>query len=217
MTADGLGIDAGDLFPAGSLAPQLCSFPAPAFSTWPTGAACPVTVRLPPADGLCSVVPHASSAVHLTPSAWVSHWPAYASGLQWPASLDTPPIDDHTCGISAHPGQPYTPDGAYSQAAGLLCGFPSGVTCALAGYTISSSTRPPLSCHQGLDAILATELPLDDPLAIAPVYWQQFVLHRSTATSIADLYTETRTMLRAGLEQAVVAHSAISRAWTLEI
>ena len=27
------------------------------------------------------------------------------------------------------------------------------------------------------DAILAAELPLDNPLHIAPVYWQQFVLH----------------------------------------
>ena len=43
----------------------------------------------------------------------------------------------------------------------------------------------PFGCHQCLswappgvwDAILATELPLDDPLAVAPVYWQQFVLH----------------------------------------
>ena len=67
------------------------------------------------------------------------------------------------------------------------------------------------------DAILATELPLDDPLAVAPVYWQQFVLHRGTAPSIADLYTEARTLLWAGLEEAAVAHGAIGRAGTLEI
>ena len=91
MPVDGLGIDTGDPFPAGSLAPPLCSFPAVAFSTGPTGAACPVTVCLSLADGLCSVVPHASSAVHLTPSTWVSHWLAHASGLQWPALLGTPP------------------------------------------------------------------------------------------------------------------------------
>ena len=133
MTVDGLGIDAGDLFPAGSLVPLLCSSPALAFSTWPTGAACPVTVCLPPADGLCSVVPHASSAVHLVPSVWVSHWLAHASGFQWPALLGTPPTNDHTCGVSVHPGQPSVPDSAYSQAAGPLHGFLSGATCALAG------------------------------------------------------------------------------------
>ena len=67
------------------------------------------------------------------------------------------------------------------------------------------------------DAILATELPLDDPLAVAPVYWQQFVLHRGAVPSIADLYTEARTLLWAGLEEAAVAHGAIGRAGTLEI
>ena len=67
------------------------------------------------------------------------------------------------------------------------------------------------------DAILATELPLDDPLAVAPVYWQQFVLHRGAAPSIADLYTETRTLLRAGLEAAAATRSAIAQAGTLEI
>ena len=130
--------------------PPLCSFPALTFSSWSTSAACPVTVCLPLADGLCSVVPHASSAVHLTPSAWVSHWLAHANGLQWPDSLGTPPTDDHTYGVSAHPGVPSTPNGAYSQPAGPLHSFPLGATCALAGHTISSSTRPPSSCHQGL-------------------------------------------------------------------
>ena len=67
------------------------------------------------------------------------------------------------------------------------------------------------------DAILATELPLDDPLAVAPVYCQQFVLHRGAAPPIADLYTETRTLLRAGLEEAAVVHGAIGWAGTLEI
>ena len=41
------------------------------------------------------------------------------------------------------------------------------------------------------DAILAMELPLDVPLAVAPAYWQQFMLHRGTAPSIANLYIET--------------------------
>ena len=43
------------------------------------------------------------------------------------------------------------------------------------------------------------------------------MLHRGTAPSIADLYTETRTMLWAGLEEAEAAHGAIGRARTLEI
>ena len=147
---DGLGIDTGDPFPAGSLAPPLCSFPAVAFSTGPTGAACPVTVCLSLADGLCSVVPHASSAVHLTPSAWVSHWLAHASGLQWPALLGTPLTNHDTCGVSAHPGEPSAPNGAYSQAAGPLRGFPSGATCSLAGHTTTSHAWLPSPCHQGL-------------------------------------------------------------------
>ena len=67
------------------------------------------------------------------------------------------------------------------------------------------------------DAILATELPLDAPLAVAPVYWQQFVLHSGAAPSIANLYTEAHTLLWAGLEEAAVAHGAIGQAGTLEI
>ena len=67
------------------------------------------------------------------------------------------------------------------------------------------------------DAILATELPLDDPLAVAPIYWQQFVLHCGAAPSIADLYTKARTLLRAGLEEAAVAYGAIGWAGTLQI
>ena len=67
------------------------------------------------------------------------------------------------------------------------------------------------------DAILATELPLDDPLAVAPIYWQQFVLHRGTVPSIADLYTEARTLLRVGLEDAAAAHGVIGHTGTLEL
>ena len=119
-------------------APPLCSFPAVAFSTRPMGAACPVTVCLPLADGLCSVVPYRLLVQFtLRPHAWVSHWLAYASGLQWPALLGTPPTNDQTCGVSAHPGEPSAPNGAYSQAASPLHSFPSGTTCALAGHTIS--------------------------------------------------------------------------------
>ena len=43
------------------------------------------------------------------------------------------------------------------------------------------------------------------------------MLHRGTAPSIADLYTETRTLLREGLEEAAAAHGAIGRAVTLAI
>ena len=64
---------------------------------------------------------------------------------------------------------------------------------------------------------MAAELPLDDPLLVAPVYWQQFVLHRGAAPSIADLYAEARTLLRTGLEAAAAAHGAIGRAGTLEL
>ena len=104
----------------------------------------------PSTDGLCSVVPHASSVIQLTPSTWFSHWLAHASGLQWPASLGTPPTDDHMYGVSAHPGQPSTPNGAYSQAAGLLRGLPLGATCAIAWYAPFSSTQLPLPYHQGV-------------------------------------------------------------------
>ena len=61
------------------------------------------------------------------------------------------------------------------------------------------------------------ELPLDDPLAVAPVYWQQFVLHRGFAPYIANLYTETHSLLWAGLEESAAAHGAIGQAGTLEL
>ena len=45
------------------------------------------------------------------------------------------------------------------------------------------------------DIILAMELPLNNPLQIALVYCQQFVLHHCAAPSIASLYTEALTLL----------------------
>ena len=48
----------------------------------------------------------------------------------------------------------------------------------------------PHHANRVTDAILAMELPPDDPLHIAPIYWQQFMLHRGVPPSIADLYTE---------------------------
>ena len=67
------------------------------------------------------------------------------------------------------------------------------------------------------DATLATVLPLDDHLTVAPVYWQQFVLHHIAALPIANLYTETCTLLWANLEEEAAAHSVIAQAGTLEI
>ena len=64
---------------------------------------------------------------------------------------------------------------------------------------------------------MAAELPLDDPLLVALIYWQQFMLHRGAAPSIADLYAEARTLLQTGLEAAAAAHGAIDRAGTLEL
>ena len=81
MPADRLGTDPGYPFLAGHLAPPLCCHPAPAFSTWLAGAACPVSVHLTPADRLCGVVPHTASAVHPMPSEWVSHQLAHANSL----------------------------------------------------------------------------------------------------------------------------------------
>ena len=73
MTADQFGAITGKLLPTGCLVPPPCSYPAPAFGTWPAGAACLVTVCFPPADGLHSVVLYIPCAVHPVPSAWVSH------------------------------------------------------------------------------------------------------------------------------------------------
>ena len=67
------------------------------------------------------------------------------------------------------------------------------------------------------DATLAMELPLDNPLTVAPIYWQQFVLHQGAAPSIAKLYTETRTLFQAGLEEAAASHGMIGWAGLLEL
>ena len=119
------------------------------------GAACPIIVHLPPADGLCGVVPHTPCIVYPMPSGWVFYWLAHASGLQWPSLLGIPPPNDYIHGVFAHPGQPSTPDSAHSQAAGLLYSLLLGTTCTIAGYTISSSTWPPSPCHQGLGCYLS--------------------------------------------------------------
>ena len=67
------------------------------------------------------------------------------------------------------------------------------------------------------DAILAAELSLDNPLAFAPVFWKQFLLHQSIAPSIAGLYIETGTLLQIGLKEAATVHGAIGWAGTLEL
>ena len=64
---------------------------------------------------------------------------------------------------------------------------------------------------------MAAELPLDDPFLVAPVCWQQFVLHRGAAPSIVYFYTEAHTLLWTGLEAAAAAHGAIGWAGTLEL
>ena len=43
------------------------------------------------------------------------------------------------------------------------------------------------------------------------------MLHQGVAPSIANLYTETRTLLWVGLEEAAVAHGAIGWAGTLKL
>ena len=78
---DGLSIDASDPVPAGCLAAPPYGPLAPALSTWPAGAACLVTLHLPPAVRLRCVVLHAARSVHLAPPAWVSHSLAHAGGL----------------------------------------------------------------------------------------------------------------------------------------
>ena len=78
---DGLSIDAGDPVPVGYLAALPYGPLALALSTWPAGAACLVTLNLPPAVRLHCMVLHTASAVHLAPPAWVSHSLAHAGGL----------------------------------------------------------------------------------------------------------------------------------------
>ena len=108
---------------------------------------------------------------------WVSHRLAHAGSLQWPTLLGTETTISNLCRVPAHPGQPPTPYGSHSKAVGLLCSLSIGSSWSLAG--ILSPLLPGYPCHatRVWDAILATELPLDNPLHIAPVYWQQFVLH----------------------------------------
>ena len=67
------------------------------------------------------------------------------------------------------------------------------------------------------DAILAIELPLDDPLAVAPVYWQKFVLQQAAGPSVADLCMEIFNMLWMGLEEAIAVYGAIGWSGTLEV
>ena len=78
---DGLSIDAGDPVPAGCFVAPPYGPLALDLSTWPAGAACLVTLHLPPAVRLHCMVLHVASSVYLAPPAWVSHSLAHAGGL----------------------------------------------------------------------------------------------------------------------------------------
>ena len=41
--------------------------------------------------------------------------------------------------------------------------------------------------------------PLDDPLNVAPVYWQHFILHLGASPSTVDLYTQAHALIQSGL------------------
>ena len=120
-------------------------------------------------------------------------------------------------GVPAHLGQPFTLLVTFSYTIRPLLGLFTGATCSLARCITPSYTRLPSPCHIVLDAILAAKLPLNDPLAIAAICWQQFMLHRSAVPSIFNVYTKTHTLLQVSFEHAAKAHGAIGEAWTLEL
>ena len=121
------------------------------------------------------------------------------------------------CGVSAHSRQLNSPHYAHSQTTGFLHSLYTGATCSLDVHTIPSAIQPPSPRHQGLGCYPGFGAPLDDPLDIAPVYWQHFVLHQGIPPTIADLYTKSPTMLWMGLEESAVVQGAISCAGTLEL
>ena len=166
--ADRLSIDAGDPVPVGCLAALPCSPLAPALSTWPVGAACLVTLHLPPAVRLHCMVLHAAGAVHLAPPAWVSHSLAHAGGLQWPTLLGTATPIANLGRVPTHPGQSPTPYSSHSKAAGSLCGLPTGTSCSLAGLTSPSAAWLPPPCYQGLGCYIGCRAPSGRPLACCP-------------------------------------------------
>ena len=165
---DGLSIDAGDPVPAGCFAAPPYGPLALALSTWPAGAACLVTLHLPPAVQLCCMVPHAASAVHLAPPAWVSRSLAHAGGLQWPTPLGTAAPVANPGRVPTHPGQSPTSYSSHSKAAGLLCHLPTGTSCSLAGLTSPSAAWPPPPCYQGLGCYIGCRAPSGRPLACCP-------------------------------------------------
>ena len=156
---DGLSIDAGDPVPAGCFAAPPYGPLALALSTWPAGAACLVTLHLPPAIRLCCMVPHAASAVHLAPPAWVSRSLAHAGGLQWPTPLGTAAPVANPGRVPTHPGQSPTPYSSHSKVAGSLCGLSTGTSCSLAGLTSPSAAWPPPPCYQGLGCYIGCRAP----------------------------------------------------------
>ena len=157
--ADRLSIDAGDPVPAGCLAALPCSPLALALSTWPVGAACLVTLHLPPAVRLRCMVLHAAGAVQLAPPTWVSHSLAHAGGLQWATLLGTATPVANPGRVPTHPGQSPTPYSSHSKATGSLCHLPTGTFCSLAGLTSPSPAWPPPPCYQGLGCYIGCRAP----------------------------------------------------------
>ena len=158
----GLSIDAGDPVPAGCLvAPPCMAHLAPALSTWPAGAACLVTLHLPPAVRLRCMVLHAASAVHLaSPPCGSPLSLAHAGGLQWPTPLGTAAPVANPGRVPTHPGQSPTPYMVlHSKIAGLLCGLPTGTSCSLAGLTSPSAAWLPPPCYQGLGCYIGCRAP----------------------------------------------------------
>ena len=66
------------------------------------------------------------------------------------------------------------------------------------------------------DAILAAETPLDHPLHVAPIYWQEFVSARGAPPTVRDLYSETRALLRDGLTESAIS-GTLARSGTLPL
>ena len=150
MAADGLGTETGNPCPACCSAAPLCYLLALALGIWPVGAACPVTLCLPPAVRLHGVVPRATGAVYPMPPMWVSSCLAHACSLQWLALMDGETTIAYPCRVLEYPRQPPSPYGSHGKAVGSLCSLPQGTSCPLAGRSTSPATWPPLPCYQVL-------------------------------------------------------------------
>ena len=172
MAADILGADAGNPFPICHPVALVCSSLAPYLSTWPVVAAHPIPLYLLPTVGLCGVVPQAAGTVYPAPLVWVASCLAHGSGLQWPTPLGAEATVSSPHGVLTHLGQPSTPHSSHSKASGSLCGLPMGAPYSLAWLPTYPAAQLPSPPNRVWDIILAVKLPLDNPLQVAPVYWQ---------------------------------------------